>query len=77
MAQAADDVQNHRQYHTQKDRSGKREINRGVLAAMDNVAGKPAKRQVRPPHEHQHNAGNHDNCAQDNQQLSQISHSLF
>jgi hypothetical protein len=69
-----DDVQEKRQNHTQQDRSGEREIECGVLAAINDVAWQAPNWKVGASQQEQHNSGHCDDDPKYDQELAKICH---
>jgi len=67
VPESAEYVEHHRQHHTQQDRRSQRKVESSVLAAVDDVAGESAERQMSPTQQHERNSGDEDNRTKENQ----------
>jgi hypothetical protein len=73
---AAYDVQKQRKHDAHENRSGEREIKCRVLAAIDDVAGKPANRQMCAPEKNEHDPDNQEQQSKENQKLAEVRHAF-
>ena len=70
----SDHVEDQREQHAQKDGSRKREVEGGVLSAINDVPRKAAQRQVQAPHKEERDASQDQRAAENNQELAKIRH---
>ncbi len=77
VANPTDEVQNERKHYAEQDRSREGKIERGVLAAIDDVAGQAAEGNTGTAEQDDDDASNDDDPAQKNQQFSKISHGFI
>jgi len=66
-AEAANEVKQKRQHDAEKERSGEGKVKGGVLAAIEEISGKATERQVGFAYEHEKEAGEDYDSANENQ----------
>jgi hypothetical protein len=67
---SSENVENERQHDAEDDRSGEREIERGVLATINDVTGQMTQRQVHAAEEGETESGYEEDCAENNEKLA-------
>jgi len=77
MPKLADDVEQNGERHAEQDRGSQWEIECGVLATIDNVAGQTSKRQMRPTRQRQHDAHADYHDTDDDESLPKIGHMVI
>jgi len=77
MPKPADDVEQHGEHHADEDGGRYWEIERRVLPTIENIAGQASERHVRPTRQSQYDANADNDHTHDDQQFSQIGHTLI
>jgi len=77
MSKLADDVEQYGERHADEDRGSQWEIERRVLATIDNVAGQASKRQMSPTRQRQHDAYADNQDTDDDESLPEIAHMII
>src|SRR5712692_1654236 len=74
--QSANYIQQHRKHKAEENGRGQREVERCVLAAVDDVARKPANRQVGAAEEHEYKSHHEKHRTDDKQEFAEFCHDL-
>src|ERR1700687_2719210 len=67
-------VQQNRKHHADHNRSRERKIESRILAAIDNVARKPANRKIGPVKQNERQPNDDDSPTEQHQQFAQVRH---
>jgi hypothetical protein len=73
-AEAVNEIQNQRNDNTQQQGGRQRKVNYGVCAAIGEIARQAAKRQIKPACHEQYHAQEHNQAANHEQELTEITH---
>jgi hypothetical protein len=76
VAESSDDVEGYGEDDTKQNRGCEREVEGCVLAAIKDVAGKAAERQIGFADEQEEQAHDYDQEAEEDQDASEIHHGL-
>jgi hypothetical protein len=74
VAEAADEVKQNREYDAQNERCGEGKVKGSVLATMEEVSGEASEGQIGFAEEHQKQASEDDDSADEYQKFAEIGH---